>query len=242
MLAPEQLPDDIWSDPERVLAPTKEDRFLKGMEELSEERLYACWADESLRVCIEYLSKEPCNPYATELFTRTRSEINQYIALIDELMEWLLGQLRLAGRGCNPELFGNPRSEIEQHITAELSNETDPDSSTRFSFLTRFLAMCEYAGERVARFVSRFTDPKYELLEGYPTNDLKAILLETRAELANCQNIVTELWESEMDQLPEPPEITLPPDFEPAPEYSKWDDDLIELNRAVKARPAIMRR
>jgi hypothetical protein len=77
---------------------------------------------------------------------------------------------------------------------------------------------------------------------GYPIDGLKAILLETRAELANCQNIVRELWEQEVDQMPEPPEIALPTDFEPAPKYSKWDDDLIELNRAVKARPAKMAR
>ncbi len=239
MLSPEQIPDDIWADPERVLAPSREDRYLRVLEQLSEERLFACWADEALQECVRYLATEPCSPYSAELFKRTQLEISQYVSVMDDLMQWLVCELQRAGRECDRDLLESPRPGIRQHIAEKVGQPEDDSKAQLFS---RLVAACEYASDRVARFISRFAAPRYELLSRYPTRQLKRILIETRAELARCENIAQERWDEELDKLPEQ-EIVFPPNWKPAPDDPNWRHRLIadEMNRAVKARPVKLR-
>ncbi len=206
-MPPKQTSDDIWADPERVLAPSKEDLLVQGLEEIAEERLYGCWADEVLRSCLDLAASD--TSYSRELFLGTRSEINQYLAVLDEIVRDILNRLQTAGRECDPALLRNPRTDIRKNIAEELGPVEDPSSKSESASRQGFA--CEYAEDRVVRFLSRFSSPKDELVPKYPTPSLRHILRETRRELVHCSDRADERWEAELALLLEPDVDLLPP-------------------------------
>ncbi len=225
-MSPEPFEDYIWADPERVLAPTKEDRMVRALEESAEERLCACWADEALQACLNYHPEQ--SVYYRELFTRTRVEVNQYLSVLDELMIRGVDELRMAGRECSKDLFVDPRAEVKAILAVDLALESfnkpldlmdRPPEVQQHLPTIRHLELAvrcyEHAISRIENLLLRFTNPKEKLVCGYSTKKLKEILRVTRKELFVCFNTTEEQWEAALDKLPEPEPS---PDWKPSAE------------------------
>lgn len=206
----EPFEDNIWADPERVLAPTKEDMISRVLEMFAEERLCACWADEALQVCLDFLPEQ--SVYACQLFTRTRIEVNQYLSALDELMIRMLAELRTAGRECSKDLFNDPRADVKACLAVELFDEPETLNNKPLEIqqqlpivqrLDQAVRCYEYTISRIERLLVRFTRPKDELVLEYPTKKLKEILRATRKELFICLNTAEEQWGEAVKRLPE---------------------------------------
>lgn len=224
--------DDIWADPERVLAPTKEDLIACALEKFAEERECVCWADEALQACLDFHPEQ--SVFSRKLFTRTRAEVNQYLSVLDKLMIHGVDELRTAGRECSKDLFTDPRTEVKAIIAVDLALESfnEPlDLSDRPPEVQQHLPISqhlelvmrcyEYTIDRIEKLLSRFTIPKDELVRGYSTKKLQQILRAARKELIVCSKAAEKQRETELDIL----------DKFPPPPSPDWDRNAFPHHR-----------